>query len=131
MKSHIRRETPSKIVAQSKRKKSMILYSAYIQSVGPLKALYTFALPDRPVHSDTNSAYLGSILVMQQLRATTKSLTCPSLLLLRSCPSHNVFDLCEGSSIIADIEIWQGSRRARFYCEPQVLIYTAESTEGS
>ena len=28
------------------------------------------------------------------------------------------FDLCEGSSRIADIEIWQGSRRARFYCEP-------------
>ena len=25
------------------------------------------------------------------------------------------FDLCEGGSRIADIEIWQGSRRARFY----------------
>ena len=36
-----------------------------------------FALPGRPVHSDTNSASPGSILVMQQLRATTKSLTFP------------------------------------------------------
>ena len=32
-----------------------------------------FALLGRPVHSDTNSASPGSILVMQQLRATNKS----------------------------------------------------------
>ena len=30
-------------------------------------ALHFFALPGRPVHSDTNSASPGSILVMQQL----------------------------------------------------------------
>ena len=35
--------------------------------------------PGRPVHSDTNSASSGSILSMQQLRATTKSLTFPPL----------------------------------------------------
>ena len=42
-----------------------------IQSVGPLKELYTVALPDRPVHSDTNSASPGSILARQQLCAMT------------------------------------------------------------
>ena len=43
-----------------------------IQSVGSLKGLYT--LPTEiPVHSDTNSASLGNILAMQQLRATTNS----------------------------------------------------------
>ena len=36
-----------------------------------------------PVHSDTNSASPGSILVMQQLRATTKSLTFPPLSIAR------------------------------------------------
>ena len=41
-----------------------------IQSVRSLKALYTLP-PGRPVHSDTNSAALGSILAMQQLRAMT------------------------------------------------------------
>ena len=46
-----------------------------IQSVGLLKALYTFCLPGRPVHSDTNSASPGSILARQQLRAKAKSLT--------------------------------------------------------
>ena len=35
--------------------------------------LYTFALPGRPVHSDTNSVSSGSILAMLQLRAKTKS----------------------------------------------------------
>ena len=35
-----------------------------------------FALPGRPVHSNTNSASPGSILAMQQLSAKTKSLTC-------------------------------------------------------
>ena len=39
-----------------------------IQSFGPLKALYT-SPPGRPVHSDTNSSSLGSILAMQLLRA--------------------------------------------------------------
>ena len=50
--------------------KGVFLYSACIPSVGPLKALYT-SPPGRPVHSGTNSASLGSILAMQQLRAKT------------------------------------------------------------
>ncbi len=39
--------------------------------------------PGRPDHSDTNSAFPGSILAMQQLRATTKSLTSPPLSIAR------------------------------------------------
>ena len=46
-------------------------------------ALHFFAFPGRPVHSDTNSASPGSILVRQQLRAKTKSLTCPPLSIAR------------------------------------------------
>ena len=42
-----------------------------------------FALPGRPVHSDTNSASPGSILAMQQVHATTKSLTFPPLSIAR------------------------------------------------
>ena len=42
-----------------------------------------FALPDRPVHSDTNTASPGSILAMLQLRAKTKSLTFPQLSIAR------------------------------------------------
>ena len=50
------------------------------------KRCILFAFPDRPVNSDTNSASPESILVMQQLRATTKSLTCPPLSIARySC----------------------------------------------
>ena len=47
---------------------------------GPLDRSKRFTLfdsPGRPVHSDTNSASPGSILAMLQLRARTKSLTCP------------------------------------------------------
>ena len=40
------------------------------KKVRSLKALYTLP-PGRPVHSDTNSAALGSILAMQQLRGMT------------------------------------------------------------
>ena len=42
-----------------------------------------FSSPDSPLHSVTNSASLGSILAMQQLRATTKSLTFPPLSIAR------------------------------------------------
>ena len=42
-----------------------------------------FALPDRPVHSETNSASPGSILVMQQLRTRAKLLTFPPLSIAR------------------------------------------------
>ena len=41
-----------------------------------------FSSPGRPVHSDTNSAYLVSILAMQQLR-NDYSLTCPPLSIAR------------------------------------------------
>ena len=42
-----------------------------------------FALPGRPVHSDTNSASPGSVLAILQLRAKTKSLTCPPVSIAR------------------------------------------------
>ena len=45
-----------------------------IHSVGSLKALYT-SPSSRPVQSNTKSASPGTIIAMQQLRATTKSLT--------------------------------------------------------
>ena len=63
--------------------KGIVFIMRNIQSVGPLKALYTFNLPGRPVHSDTNSASPGGILAMLQLRAKTKSLACPPLSLAR------------------------------------------------
>ena len=47
------------------------------------KRFTLFALPDRPVHSATNSASPGSILATQQLRAKTKSLTFPTLSIAR------------------------------------------------
>ena len=60
-------------------KKSYVLYSAVSSPLDRSKRFTRFALPDRPVHSDTNSASPGSILAMQQLRAKTKSLTFPPL----------------------------------------------------
>ena len=45
--------------------------SILIFVVGPLKAIYTFSPPGRPVHSDTNSVSQGSILGKQQLRVKT------------------------------------------------------------
>ena len=47
------------------------------------KRFTLFALPGRPVHSDTNSASPGSILVMQQLHTKTKSLSFPPLSMAR------------------------------------------------
>ena len=63
-----------------KKVKVVFLYSAVSS---PLDLFTLFALPGRPVHSDTNSAFPGSILVMQQLRANTKSLTFPPLSIAR------------------------------------------------
>ena len=51
-----------------KEGKGMFFTYRSIQSVGPLKELYTSS-PGRPVHSDTNSASPWSILAMQQLCA--------------------------------------------------------------
>ena len=57
--------------------KGMFLYSAVTSSLDHSfhSSASNFSSPGRPVHSDTNLAYFGSILVMLQLRATTKSLT--------------------------------------------------------
>ena len=69
---------PTFILAFNK-KKGMFLYSAVSSPLDRSKRFTLFALPDGPVHSDTNSASPGSILVRQQLRAKTKSLTFPPL----------------------------------------------------
>ena len=61
----------------------MFLYSAVFSPLDRSKRFTRFALPGKLVHSDTNSATPGSILVMQQLRATTKSLTFPPLSIAR------------------------------------------------
>ena len=52
-------------------KKGMFLYSAVSSPLDRSKRFTLFAFPDRPVHSDTNSASPGSILATQQLRAKT------------------------------------------------------------
>ena len=57
----------------------MFLYSSVSNPLDCSKRFTLFALPGRPVHSDTNSASTGSILARQQLRAKTKSLTFPPL----------------------------------------------------
>ena len=59
-------------------KKRSFLYSAVSSPLDRSKRFTLFALPDRPVHSDTNSASPGSILARQHVRAKTKSLTFPS-----------------------------------------------------
>ena len=61
----------------------MFLYIAVSSPLDRSKRFTRFALPGRPVHSDTSSAFPESILVMQQLRATTKSLTFPPLSIAR------------------------------------------------
>ena len=58
--------------------KRMFLYSAVSSPLDRSKRFTFVAPPGRPVHSDTNSASLGSILAMQQLR-NDYSLTCPPL----------------------------------------------------
>ena len=55
------------------------LYSAVSSPLDRSKRFTLFAIPGRPVHSDTNSASPGSILARQQLRAKAKSLTFPPL----------------------------------------------------
>ena len=66
-----------------RKKKVVFLYSAVSSPSDRSKHFTLFASPGRPVHSDTNSASPGSILARQQLRATTKSLTCPPLSMAR------------------------------------------------
>ena len=64
-------------------KVKVVLYSAISSPLDRSKRLTLFALPDRPVHSDTNSASPGRILARQQLHAKTKSLTFPPLSIAR------------------------------------------------
>ena len=59
--------------------KKVCFYSAVSIPFDHSKRFTLFALPDRTVHSDTNSASPGSILAMQQICAKTKSLTFPPL----------------------------------------------------
>ena len=54
-----------------KEKVKVVLYSAVSSPLDHSKC-FTLSSPGRPVHSDTNSASLGSILAMEQLCATTK-----------------------------------------------------------
>ena len=85
-------------------------YSAISSPLDRSKRFTLFALPDRPVHSDTNSASPGSILARQQLRATTKSLTCPPLSIARysfiqlSERKGNIFSIwCELYQLIVPV----------------------------
>ena len=61
--------------------KGMVLYSAVSSPLDRSKR-FTLSSPGRPVHSNTNSASLGSILAMQQLR-NDYSLTFPPLSIAR------------------------------------------------
>ena len=63
------------------KKKGMVLYSAVSSPLDRSKC-FTLSFPGRPVHSNANSASLGSILAMQQLRKD-HSLTFPPLSIAR------------------------------------------------
>ena len=65
------------------RLKKVVLYSAISSPSDRSKRRTLFAFPGRHVQSDTNSAFPGSILAVQQLRATTKSLTFSPLSIAR------------------------------------------------
>ena len=64
-------------------KVKVFLYSPISSPLDRSKCFTLFALPGRPVHSDTNSASPGSILAMLQLRTKTKSLQFPPLTIAR------------------------------------------------
>ena len=59
--------------------KGSFLYSAVSGPLDRSTRCTLFALPGRPVHSDTNLASPGNFLETQQLHATTKSLAFPPL----------------------------------------------------
>ena len=71
--------TTEKFIFLTSLKKGRFLYSAVSSPLDRSKRFTLFALPGRPVHSDTNSASPGCILAKQQVRAKTKSLTFPPL----------------------------------------------------
>ena len=83
----------------------MFLYSAVSNPLDRSKRFTLFSLPDRPVHSDTNSASPGGILVMQQLRATTKSLTFPPLSIAfhpKDTEIHNLYNKGKTRNFVFD-----------------------------
>ena len=71
------------VVACISKSKGRFLYSAVSSPLDHSTRFTCFASPGRPVHSDTNSAFPGSILARQQLRAKAKSLTFPPLSIAR------------------------------------------------
>ena len=71
------------LVQQTQTLKSSFYIAQYPVRWTAQSAFHFFALPGRPVHSDTNSSSPGSILARQQLRAKTKSLTFPPLYIAR------------------------------------------------
>ena len=105
--------------------KMQFLYSAAVSS--PLdrsKRFTLFALPDGPVHSDTNSASPGSILARQQLRAKTKSLTFPPLSIARYTfiqLSQQGRQWREGKCIIFETVAKRDSNPGSLDCESGVL----------
>ena len=64
------------------KKVKVCFYIAQYPLHGTAQSALHLSSPGRPVHSDTNSASLGSILAMQQLR-NDYSLTCPPLSIAR------------------------------------------------
>ena len=66
-----------------KGKRKVCFYIAQYPVHWTAQSALHFSSPDRPVHSGTNSASLGSILAMQKLCTTTKSLTFPPLPIAR------------------------------------------------
>ena len=75
--------------------KVVFLYRAVFSPLDRSKRFTLFALPGRPVHSDSNSASPGSILARQQLSATTKSLTFPTLSIARCSSIHLSHQGCQ------------------------------------
>ena len=77
----------------------------------PAQSVSYVSTPDRPVHSNTNSASPGSILAMQQLRATTiHSHVCmyPGTQLniyIMYMPLYSIFTRTLKKSVMPDIHI--------------------------
>ena len=89
----------------------MILYSAVSSPLDRSKPFTLFALPGRPVHSDTNSASPESVLARQQLRDKTKSLTFPPLSIVR----HSFIQLSGLGRQWRERDL--SKRRVAFFCE--------------
>ena len=97
--------------------KRWFLYSAVSSPLDRSKRFTLFALPGRPVHSDTNAASPGSILAMQQLRAKAKSLTFPPLSIAR----HSFMQLRERKCPIFETVTKGDSNPGSLDCESGIL----------